>query len=67
MSAQHLMANLCAAGYHPEQIDEVYITHRGQDHIGGLTVGNERAFPNALVRAPKSEMDNFLDPAKTAA
>jgi len=61
------MANLCAAGYHPEQIDEVYITHRGQDHIGGLTVGNERAFPNALVRAPKSEMDNFLDPAKTAA
>jgi glyoxylase-like metal-dependent hydrolase (beta-lactamase superfamily II) len=65
--AGHLMANLRAAGYQPEQIDEVYITHRGQDHIGGLTIGNERAFPNALVRAPQSEMDIFLDPAKTAA
>ena len=66
--AGHLMANLRASGYLPEQIDEVYITHRGQDHIGGLTLGkNERAFPNAMVRAPSSEMDIFLNPAKTAA
>jgi len=65
--AGRLMANLRAAGYRPEQVDEIYITHRGQDHIGGLTIGNERAFPNARVRAPKSEFDMFLDPAKTAA
>ena len=67
--AGHLMANLRAAGYRPEQIDEVYITHQGQDHIGGLTLGNERAFPNALVRVPKSETDMliFLDQTKTAA
>jgi glyoxylase-like metal-dependent hydrolase (beta-lactamase superfamily II) len=65
--AGHMMANLRSAGYRPEQVDEVYITHRGQDHIGGLTVGNERAFPNAIVRAPKSEFDIFLDSAKTAA
>jgi glyoxylase-like metal-dependent hydrolase (beta-lactamase superfamily II) len=65
--AGHLMANLRAAGYQPEQVDEVYITHRGQDHIGGLTVGRERAFPNATVRASKSEFDMFLDPAKSAA
>ena len=67
--AGHLMANLRAAGYRPEQIDEVYITHQGQDHIGGLTLGKERAFPNALVRVPKSETDMliFLDQAKTAA
>ena len=65
--AGHLMANLRAAGYQPEQIDEIYITHRGPDHIGGLTVGNRRAFPNALVRASASEMRVFLDPAKTAA
>jgi len=63
----HLMANLRAAGYRPEQVDEIYITHRGQDHIGGLTIGNERAFPNARVRAPKSEFDIFLDPIKAAA
>jgi glyoxylase-like metal-dependent hydrolase (beta-lactamase superfamily II) len=65
--AGHLMANLHAAGYRPEQVDEIYITHRGQDHIGGLTIGQERAFPNAMVRAPKAEFDLFLDPAKTAA
>ena len=62
-----LIANLRAAGYQPAQVDEVYITHRGQDHIGGLTLGRERAFPNALVRASKSEFDMFLDPAKSAA
>ena len=52
-----LLKNLRGSGYQPEQIDEVYITHRGQDHIGGLTIGSERAFPNVVVRAPKSEMD----------
>jgi glyoxylase-like metal-dependent hydrolase (beta-lactamase superfamily II) len=65
--AGHALANLRAAGYRPEQVDEVYITHRGQDHIGGLTIGHERAFPNATVRVPRSEFDLFLDPAKTAA
>src|SRR5579872_6906331 len=67
--AGRLMNNLRASGYRPEQIDEVYITHQGQDHIGGLTIGTERAFPNALVRVPRSEtrMLLFLDPAKSAA
>jgi glyoxylase-like metal-dependent hydrolase (beta-lactamase superfamily II) len=65
--AGHVMANLRAAGYRPEQVDEILITHRGQDHIGGLTVGNQRAFPNATVHIPDSEFDLFLDPKKTAA
>jgi glyoxylase-like metal-dependent hydrolase (beta-lactamase superfamily II) len=67
--AGRLMNNLRASGYRPEQIDEVLITHQGQDHIGGLTLGEERAFPNARVRVPKSETDMliFLDPAGTAA
>jgi glyoxylase-like metal-dependent hydrolase (beta-lactamase superfamily II) len=65
--AGHLMTNLRAAGYQPQQIDEIYITHRGQDHIGGLTVGTARAFPNATVRVPKSEFDTFLDPTRAAA
>lgn len=59
-----LLSNLRAAGYEPEQVDEVYITHRGQDHIGGLTVGNARTFPNALLRAPSAEFDMFLDTEK---
>src|SRR5438445_4104716 len=61
------MTNLRAAGYRPAQVDEIYLTHRGQDHIGGLTIGRERAFPNAVVRGPKNEFDVFFDPAKSAA
>ena len=61
--AGHLMANLRAAGYQPKQIDEIYITHLGPDHVGGLTLGNERAFPNAMVRAPRAEVNLFLHPA----
>jgi glyoxylase-like metal-dependent hydrolase (beta-lactamase superfamily II) len=63
----HLLANLRASGYRPEQIDEIYITHTGPDHIGGLTVGGERAFPNAMVRAAKNEVGFFLDPAHSPA
>ncbi len=64
--AGRLLTNLRAAGYQPEQVDEVYITHRGQDHIGGLTLGAKPAFPNAIVRASKNEIDIFLDPEKSA-
>ena len=32
-----------------------------------MTIGQERAFPNATVRAPKGEFDVFLDPTKSAA
>jgi glyoxylase-like metal-dependent hydrolase (beta-lactamase superfamily II) len=60
--AGHLMTNLRAAGYRPEQVDEIYITHLGPDHVGGLTLGTERAFPNAALRAPKNEVDLFLHP-----
>ena len=60
--AGRLMANLRAAGYQPEQIDEVYITHLGPDHVGGLTLGTQRAFPNAMLRAPKGEVDIFQHP-----
>jgi len=55
-----LMTNLRASGYQPEQVDEIYITHFGPDHVGGLTVGNERAFPNALLRVPAGEADLVL-------
>src|SRR5688572_20880292 len=65
--AGRLLANLRAAGYQPEQIDEIYITHLGPDHVGGLTLGAERAFPNALLRAAKSEVNIFLNPEKAPA
>lgn len=61
-----LVANLRAAGYEPDQIDEVYITHMHPDHIGGLANGKERAFPNALVRSAKEEVDYWLSEANLA-
>src|SRR6185437_15279702 len=35
-SVGKLLANLTAAGYRPEQVDDIYITHMHGDHIGGL-------------------------------
>jgi glyoxylase-like metal-dependent hydrolase (beta-lactamase superfamily II) len=54
------LANLKASGYQPEQIDEVYLTHLHADHVGGLTVDGKALFPNATVRAEKSESDFWL-------
>jgi glyoxylase-like metal-dependent hydrolase (beta-lactamase superfamily II) len=52
-----LQANLRAAGYRPEQVDEIYITHMHGDHIGGLLDGANRAFPNATLRIDKRDVD----------
>lgn len=58
-----LAANLKAAGYQPEQIDEIYITHLHPDHVGGLMAGDKPAFPNATVRADKHDADFWLSQA----
>jgi glyoxylase-like metal-dependent hydrolase (beta-lactamase superfamily II) len=57
------LANLKAAGYQPEQIDEVYLTHMHSDHVGGLLAAGKAAFPNAIVRAQKRESDYWLSQA----
>ena len=56
----NLLANMRAAGYQPEQVDEVYITHMHADHVGGLMAGGNRAFPNATVRIDKRDTDFWL-------
>ena len=58
-----LVANLKAAGYQPEQVDEVYLTHMHPDHAGGLMAGDKLAFPNAVVRADKHDADFWLSQA----
>ena len=55
--------NLKAAGYQPEQIDEIYLTHMHGDHIGGLVKDGQRVFPNAIVRAGKADADFWLNKA----
>lgn len=47
LSAAAITDALKAAGYSPEQIDTVVITHMHGDHIGGLVEGTKRTFPNA--------------------
>jgi glyoxylase-like metal-dependent hydrolase (beta-lactamase superfamily II) len=59
----NLTANLKAAGYQPEQVDEVYITHMHPDHVGGLMDGDKMTFPNATVRADKRDADFWLSQA----
>lgn len=62
-----LLANLKAAGYTPEQVDEIYITHMHPDHVGGLVLNGAPAFPNALVRADRPDADYWLSPANMEA
>ena len=63
----NLLANLKAAGYQPEQVDEVYVTHMHPDHVGGLMAGASRAFPNAVVRMDKRDADFWLSEANMKA
>lgn len=62
-----LLNNLQAAGYKPEQVDEIYITHMHPDHVGGLMAASSRAFPNATLRIAKADTDYWLSQANLAA
>ncbi|MBQ5942843.1 MULTISPECIES: MBL fold metallo-hydrolase [unclassified Massilia] len=55
-----LIANMKAAGYSPEQVDEIYVTHFHGDHAGGLVNNAQIVFPNAVLRAGKNEADYWL-------
>jgi glyoxylase-like metal-dependent hydrolase (beta-lactamase superfamily II) len=62
-TAGNLVANLKAAGYRPEQIDEVYLTHMHPDHAGGLMAAGKLAFPNAVLRVNQREAGFWLNQA----
>lgn len=55
-----LLDNLRAAGYKPEQVDEIYITHLHGDHVGGVAANGQRAFPNAVLRLDRRDADFWL-------
>jgi len=56
-----LEGSLRSAGYTPEEIDIVLITHLHSDHVGGLTTQDgKRVFPNADVYVAKAESDFWL-------
>jgi glyoxylase-like metal-dependent hydrolase (beta-lactamase superfamily II) len=62
-SKPELLDNLRAAGYKPEQVDEIYITHMHGDHVGGLMAQGALAFPNAVLRIDKKDTDFWLSEA----
>ena len=63
----YVLANLKAAGYQPEQVDEIYITHMHPDHVGGLAADGKIVFPNAVVRADQADADFWLSAANLEA
>jgi glyoxylase-like metal-dependent hydrolase (beta-lactamase superfamily II) len=58
-----LAGSLRSAGYTPDEVDVVLVTHLHSDHVGGLTTQDgKRVFPNADVYVAKAESDFWLSP-----
>ena len=55
---------LQAAGYSPDQVDMVVLTHFHGDHIGGLVENGAPAFPNARYVAGQREYDFWTAPER---
>lgn len=60
--AGHLASLLQKAGYTPDQVDVVAITHFHPDHIGGLMENGKPLFPNARYVMSETESDFWLHP-----
>ena len=60
-----LLANLAAAGFKPEDIDTVLITHYHGDHINGLRrKDGTLVYPHAKVMVPEPEHAFWMDDAQ---
>lgn len=56
-TAGNLTDLMVTAGYKPEQVDVVVITHGHPDHIGGLMEGGKPVYPNARYVFGEAEFD----------
>ncbi|WP_263264759.1 MBL fold metallo-hydrolase [Pseudomonas sp. RIT-PI-S] len=66
-TAGSLVGNLRAAGYEPEQVDTILLTHLHLDHVCGLVDGQGAAlFNQAKVYVEQAEADYWLSSANMA-
>lgn len=56
-----LMQAIIAAGYTPDDVDDVFITHLHEDHAGGLVLDGKPLFANAVVHVARKEASFWLD------
>jgi glyoxylase-like metal-dependent hydrolase (beta-lactamase superfamily II) len=64
-SAANWMANFRAAGYLPEQVDAVIVSHFHGDHIQGLRAEDgQPVFPNASLHVSEAEWAFWMDEAE---
>lgn len=60
--AGNFLSALQTAGYTPDQVDVVVLTHMHPDHIGGLMEDGKPAFPNARYVTGRVEYDFWASP-----
>lgn len=62
-----MIENLRAAGFKPEDIDTVLLTHMHPDHACGITSADGKAvFPNATVLAAQRDADFWMNAASAS-
>lgn len=60
LSPEGIVGALAAAGYSPEQVDVVVLTHMHGDHIGGLSGDTGATFPNARYVTGAAEHNHWM-------
>jgi glyoxylase-like metal-dependent hydrolase (beta-lactamase superfamily II) len=61
-----MLDNLRAAGYRPEEVDTIIITHLHGDHVGGLSKDGKMVFPNATLFVDQKDVSYWLNESNEA-